>query len=154
MFKPHFGTCICHSEERLIVVKAGYCAEGNHNQKLAKKKALGKPLPKQYIKKTTGEKDIFEVVLDRYEDTPIHCFVCNKKLTLITHHNFAHILRKGLYPKFRLNPDNIQILCYNIEGTGCHTKFDFNPRSEIIDKPEWKPILELEQKLKKEYKLL
>lgn len=33
MFKPHFGICICHNEKRLIVVKKGYCAEGNHEKK-------------------------------------------------------------------------------------------------------------------------
>ncbi len=33
MFKPHFAICICHNEQRLIVVKKGYCAEGNYEEK-------------------------------------------------------------------------------------------------------------------------
>lgn len=39
MFKPHFDICICHNEKRLIVVKKGYCAEGNYEQKQKNKKS-------------------------------------------------------------------------------------------------------------------
>lgn len=42
MFKPHIAVCICHNKRRLIVVKAGYCAIGNAQQKAAKGK---KPKP-------------------------------------------------------------------------------------------------------------
>jgi hypothetical protein len=33
MFKPHKGICICHNQQRWIVVKAGYCKQGNDEQK-------------------------------------------------------------------------------------------------------------------------
>lgn len=33
MFKPHVGICVCHGKERMIVVKAGLCAQGNENKK-------------------------------------------------------------------------------------------------------------------------
>jgi hypothetical protein len=33
MFKPHYGICVCHGLKRLIVVKKGYCHEGNQNNK-------------------------------------------------------------------------------------------------------------------------
>jgi hypothetical protein len=33
MFKPFKGKCICHNQERWIVVKAGYCKQGNDEQK-------------------------------------------------------------------------------------------------------------------------
>lgn len=37
MFKPHYGICRCHQENRLIVVKAGFCQEGNEAYKREKK---------------------------------------------------------------------------------------------------------------------
>lgn len=42
MFKPHFSTCICHNEYRLIVVKKGYCAEGNYERKQKNKTNISK----------------------------------------------------------------------------------------------------------------
>lgn len=33
MFKPHYGICICHGQKRLIVVKKGYCQQGNDERK-------------------------------------------------------------------------------------------------------------------------
>lgn len=37
MFKPHKGVCICHGEPNFIVVKAGYCRQGNEAIKRLKK---------------------------------------------------------------------------------------------------------------------
>lgn len=150
MFKPHEAICICHNEKRIIVVKKGYCAIGNHELKQAKKKAENK-ITKKPAFKATGEKDLFHIILDSFGDDPIKCFVCGKRLSIVTHANFAHILRKGRYERFRLNPDNLRIMCYNIQGTGCHSIFDNNPRSEIINKPEWQKVFELEARLKEEY---
>ena len=45
-------------------------------------------------------------------------------------------------------------MCYNIQGTGCHSIFDNNPRSDIINKPEWQKVFELEAKLKEEYNFI
>jgi len=154
MFQPHYGTCTqCNKDEQLIVVKKGYCQKCNYDLKQVKKKSEGKSIAKKPSFKATGEKDVFHVVLDSFGDDPITCFVCGKRLSITTHHNFAHILRKGRYERFRLNPDNIRIMCYNIQGTGCHSVFDNNPRSDIINKPEWQKVFELEEKLKEEYKL-
>jgi hypothetical protein len=33
MFKPHYGICVCHNKERLIVVKSGLCKIGNDEKK-------------------------------------------------------------------------------------------------------------------------
>lgn len=154
MFKPHYGTCTHPNhkgyDEVLIVVKKGWCQQCNHNEKQSKKKMSGKKTGYKYERKATGEKDVFEVVLERLGDDPVECFVCGKRLTLLTHHNYAHILRKGTYPKFRLNPDNIQIMCYTIDGTGCHTKFDFHPRS-TLNGPGWAKVFKLEAELKRQY---
>ena len=145
MFKPQYGTCSqCHKDDQLIAVKSGCCQKCNYDNKQKKK---GLSHPSKPLRKPTGEKDVFEVVLDNNE--PV-CFVCGEPISLIMIHNFAHILRKGNYPKFRLNPDNIRIMCYKIDGSGCHSLFDFNPRSTLKGS-EWEKVFELEEKLKQQY---
>lgn len=155
MFKPHYGTCSkCEKDEQLIVVKRGICQRCNYEEKQAKKKSEGKKTGYKYVKTATGEKDVFQEILDSYDDKPIYCFVCKKRLTLITHSNFAHVLPKGKYPKHRLNPDNIRLLCFDINTGGCHRKYDFSAKSDLENDPNFKEILELREKLKKEYNSL
>lgn len=157
MFKPHYGTCVnCNKDEVMIAVKDGFCVYCNHQRKQAKKKAAGKKTGKyQYVRNATGEGEMFrEIALNQLPDEPTTCFVCKKLIPVVTHNNMAHILAKGKYPKFRLNPDNIRILCFNIQGDGCHSKLDARPRSEIINDPDWQELFELEEQLKKEYKKL
>lgn len=152
MFKPHYGYCkFCEQDDQLIVVKAGYCQKCNYENKQSKKKAAGKKSgPYKYIKKATGEKHVFEEVLDGLPDTETKCFVCGIRIPLITHHNMAHVLAKGKYPLFRLNPNNIRILCYNFQGTGCHSKYDHWPHSELKGEG-WEKLFALRDELKKEY---
>ncbi len=45
-----------------------------------------------------------------------------------------------------LNPDNIVLLTQEE-----HDIWDKHPRSEITDNPLWKPMFELEARLKEEY---
>lgn len=155
MFKAHYGYCpFCSQEAQLIVVKKGYCQQCNEKQKQAKKKAAGKKTGGyKYIREATGEGEMFrEIALNMLGEEATTCFVCGIPIAIVTHNHMAHILPKGKYPKFRLNPDNIRILCFNIQGTGCHSKLDARPRSEIIDKPEWQELFLLETQLKEEYK--
>jgi hypothetical protein len=42
-------------------------------------------------------------------------------------------------------------MCYKIDGSGCHSKFDFNPRSELTGE-NWERVFALESELKKQYK--
>lgn len=127
-------------------------------EKREKKKP--KPLKRTAIKKkfkATGEKHVFEEVLDEIPyDGPTRCFVCGRQLSLVTHNNFAHVLSKGKYPDLRLYPPNIKILChYSIainrgDGTptnGCHSDWDTKPRSSLKD-PMWDKMFELEAELK------
>jgi len=157
MFKIHYGYCkFCEQDSQLIVVSKGYCQKCNHEQKQAKKKVAGKKTGGyKYIREATGEGEMFrEIALNQLPDETTKCFVCKKVIAIVTHNNMAHILAKGKYPKFRLNPDNIRILCFNIQGTGCHSKLDARPRSEIINDPDWQELFELESQLKEEYKQL
>lgn len=151
MFSPNWGTCIECGDDNFIVVKKGWCARCNHKFKTAKKKAEGKSLPKKYVRKATGEKDVFEAVLEALpDDKPTTCFVCGKMISVVTHHNFGHILSKGRYPRFRLNPDNIRLMCFNIDGTGCHSLYDHHPKSELVGEG-WDKLFELKAQLIEEY---
>lgn len=127
-----------------------------------KPKKEKKPLKRTAIKKkfvNHGEKDVFHEVLDELsymEETK--CYVCQIPIALVTHCNFAHVLPKGKYERFRLNPANIVLLCHRIiadeDGNqGCHHSWDFKPRSELTGEG-WEKMKELEAELKKEYKEL
>lgn len=119
-------------------------------------KKVKKPLKRTALKKVyknKGEMNCFQEVLDEIPDTDVtRCFVCGKQINILTHSNFAHILAKGRYPRFRTYAANIKILCFNIDGTGCHSILDHQPRSVIQNDPKWQPLLELAEQLKQEYK--
>lgn len=124
-------------------------------------KKTPKPLKRTAIKKkfkVTGEKNVFEDVLDNIPyDTETKCFVCGQLIALVMPHNFAHVLSKGKYAKFRLKPENIVLLCHKIiadkDGQGCHYAYDFTPNSELNGEG-WEKLFELREKLKEEYKKL
>lgn len=158
-FKPHYGYCkFCDKEDQLIVVRAGYCQKCNHEQKQAKKKAAGKKTGKyQYKREASGEGEMFRAIaLDTIGDEPTRCYVCKTPIAVVTHNNMAHVLSKKQFPDFRLNPDNVKILCHRFVADdngyqGCHYQWDMRPRSEIANNPLWQPMLELEAQLKQEY---
>ncbi len=164
MFKPHIGDCSntgCNRTNVPIVVRDGYCDKCNHNRKQATKKASGRSVAKKTFAPTaSGEGAMMrEIGLSLLNDEYTRCSVCQSPIAALTYSNFAHILPKGKYPDFRLNPDNITILCHNLvnnnESTGnCHYKWDFRPRSEIQDDPMWAKMFEKEALLKEQYKNL
>jgi len=146
MFRPHIGDCSnCPRTGVPIVVKDGFCDKCHYKRKQDKKKAAGKSSgPYKYVRKATGEKAVFEQVLDNLDEFETRCFVCGIRIALVTHHNFAHILPKGKFPAERLNPEYIKLMCYNIQGTGCHTKLDFWPKSELTA-PEWDKVWKIRE---------
>jgi len=161
-FRPHYGYCkFCEKDDQLICVSKGYCQICNHKNKEAKKKAAGKKSSVyRYVKEASGEGEMMRSIgLDKLGEGATRCFVCGLPIAALTYSNFAHVLPKGKYEAYRLNPENIVILCHNLvsnnDGTGnCHYKWDFRPRSEIQDDPMWQEMLTLEEQLKEEYKNL
>lgn len=152
MWKPRFGICICHNEQRLIVVKKGYCAEGNHEQKQEKKKASGKKPSKSFqsysFKEPTGEAQMFEEIAAEREWV---CYVTGVPLKELTPTSFLHVLPKALnrYPKFKLYKKNVVL------GTDeIHFKWDKSPRSELKNDHRFDKLFALEEELKNEYKQL
>ena len=149
MFKPHVNNCIECGNKTLIVVKKLFCARCNHAHKQAKKKAENKPIKKHWsMKQPTGEKDLFFTI---WAESNQRCFVCDKPIQYPIASNFMHVLPKALnkYPLFKLKRENVVLGCHDNESS-CHHRFDKMPRSSLTE-PMWKPLFELEARLKEEY---
>lgn len=64
------------------------------------------------LKEWWSEKELFEKI---WKERKHICSKCWKFLQSPKPHNFDHIKTKGSRPDLRLNPDNIEILCFS-----CH----------------------------------
>lgn len=164
MFKPHRnGHCThpdcVHPDGATIVISKGWCDRCNFRVKQEKKKAAGKKTgPYKYKKVATGEKTVFEAVLDNLPDTITRCFVCGVRVAVVTHNNFGHVLAKGKYPLFRLKPENVVILCHRFVADanglqGCHFSYDHTPHSTLKGEG-WEKLFALREKLIEEYNKL
>ena len=94
------------------------------------------------VRKTTGEAEVFKRIASKRKHVS---FVSGAKIVQLTVSNFAHVLRKGNYPHYRLEEKNIVLLTASE-----HDLFD-NARHVIRDHPEWQKLFRLEEKLKAEY---
>lgn len=143
MWKPHFGICICHNQHRMLVVKAGFCAEGNHKHKQAKKKASGKKTGGYvYKKEATGELALFKTLLEvRGNKSQIS----GESLIGFDIRWFSHILSKGAYPSFRLFDRNIVL------KTAREHELWETQKHKLKELPEWEWVFEREQELKELY---
>jgi len=71
------------------------------------------------------------------------CVNCDKPLREPNLWNFAHVLAKGAYPKFRHYERNIILLCWE-----CHVKLDCEDKTTMRC---WMWLEGLTQELKQEY---
>lgn len=97
------------------------------------------------VKKNYGEKLVFEMI---WNERPHVCFVSGRTLNEEAKaHYFAHVLSKGLYPKFRLLKENIVLLHEDY-----HYAFDFQSEAKQRELPgDWDKLYELREKLKQKY---
>lgn len=117
MFKYHYGQCSHEdhegSDEVLIVVKKGWCAICNYSEKQKKKKnklsMKPKKSPEKRFKGSSGEYKLFLKIFAQCKGIS---WVSGKRLLGPEHPKFhwqfAHILSKGAYPKFKLYERNIK----------------------------------------------
>lgn len=68
-------------------------------------------------RKNTGEKKVFEEIRNERQH---YCTICSKYITEAQARWFAHLLAKGMYPKYRLNKNNIAFVCW----PDCHKAID------------------------------
>lgn len=142
MFKPHIGICKCHGKQRAIVVRAGYCKEGNEAQKGKKAKPLKRTAIKVKVPKPTGELKLFKEIWDEREHKSE---VDGWPILKFDIWCFSHILPKGLYPKYRLKKENIILITAS-------QHYDWgNCSYKLKELPEWKPVFELYETLKQKY---
>lgn len=144
MFKPHYGHCtICQDDnQRLLVV--GHPPMCDRCNRMKKARAvLEKGLTghkKAKVRKVTGELALFKSIWDTTEHH--RCWVCDEGVPVFGVIHFSHILTKGAYPAFRLNPANIKVKC-----AACHHAWDFGHTSG----PEWDKVKKLKEELKYRY---
>lgn len=82
--------------------------------------------PKTYVKKSTGELDMFKKI---WEERPHYCTNVNCRKYLGNEMNiqfFSHDKSKGAYPELRNDKKNISILCCD-----CHYIYEFGDRTKI-----------------------
>ncbi len=111
-----------------------------------------KPKPvytaKEGLTKNISQIDIFEQI---WKERPHKCFVCDRPIYDATASNFAHVLSKAKnkYPKFKLNPRNIVLLCHDSEHSH-HFDYDNKPHSDLKG-IEWNKMFQLQSQLLTEY---
>ena len=101
--------------------------------------------PIKQSKGQSGQKDMFNQI---WQDRPHISQISGLKLHPqghdLWHWQFAHIISKGAYPSYKLNPDNICLMT-----AGEHSLWD-NARHKCTGK-EWDWLKEKEQQLIQQY---
>ena len=95
-----------------------------------------------------NQRDLFKHIWYMCEG---RCFVTDKYIPLerSTPSNFAHILSKGAYPKYKLNPDNIMFVVEDV-----HYLYDCRSKQDLLNKYDNERVEEIysrKEKLKREY---
>lgn len=141
-------TCKCGCGEEGYIYARGMlldCDRRENPHKHGKPKTTSK-IVKNYVKKTTGEKALFEAL---WLIRPHVSFVSDERVEPIAH-TFAHCIPKSLYPKFRLNPRNIVFLTPEQ-----HYAFDFMSEEDQRKLGgDWDKLYTLRDELLKEYRKL
>lgn len=98
---------------------------------------------KRRIRKPTGEYQLF---LKLYAIRNGRCEITNEQIPFNVS-SFAHILSKGAYPRYRLNPDNIIMV-----KTRIHELYDNSSKEKLLNEfPAAIVIYDKKNKLKYQY---
>lgn len=113
----------CQGKKETLLANATRKLCYRHNaERLTKGKEKKKP--KKYFRKKSGEGELF---LSIWSVRPHICTNCGMFLGDEPRaHYFAHIIPKSRGEKYRLDPNNIQILCFL-----CHHAFDHGTREQF-----------------------
>ena len=128
--KPKKGICAECKKEKWYGHKAKeLCEYCNESRKKKEKKEKGKT-PYRYVRKQTGEKELFRYI---WETRPHECEHCGLPLREPRAHYFAHIKSKGAYPELRLEESNIKLFCFDFTNSsnGCHYLFDSGDNAQF-----------------------
>jgi hypothetical protein len=87
------------------------------------------------------QKDLFLKIWKTRERV---CVLCGQHLGIEPRaHYFSHVLSKGAYPHYKLNPDNIVLKCIP-----CHTLWETGSTEK---KKGHRELIKLKEKLKRKY---
>lgn len=137
----------CQAEECFCTdFNKSFCKHYREDKK--EKKTLLQRTPMKRVefkkkRKSTGEMKLFK---ELWESRPHRCFVTGVELEF-SHHICFHILGKGAFPKYRLNPDNIIFV-----NAQYHTDWHTMSREKLFQKDNrWVYIFKMYDLLKQAY---
>jgi len=95
-------------------------------------------------RKPTGEAALF---LTLWDNLPHECEVCKVPINEAKAHNFSHLLNKGTYPEYRLDPRNVVLKC-----SSCHDLWHQHGASGLRWSHPWLEVIEIYDELRQETK--
>lgn len=106
-----------------------------------------KPKPRKPLKRTklkskrknTGQAEVFKEI---WALRPHCCEVCNVNIPEATASNFSHLIPKGSYPDFMLDPRNILIKC-----KPCHDLWHQHGAAGLRYSVQWVHVVRLRDEL-------
>ena len=107
-------------------------------------KAKGRKKSSFKPRKATGEAKVFAVIWEEREHV---CEVCKVYLHEATAGNFSHLLNKGTYPEFQLDPRNSRIKCQ-----ACHDLWHQHGASGLRWSFPWREVIAIYDELRQETK--
>lgn len=134
-------TCLSPEDKAWLYEQKKAKAKGYAKKTLANKRANYEP---------TGELDFFNILA---KDRPHVCYITGTPITGgIKPINCLHVLPKGQYPAWRLNPRNIVFA-----QAQCHVDEHSQPRSVLEARDDthgtrWKDYFKMQDEFKQEYK--
>jgi hypothetical protein len=137
------GVCLFHQYKRKLATKTK--REGKYTR--IKRKSLKKALNDDII--SFGFKDQVEMFNHIWETQPHICWLTKRPLPKKDIRMFAHVLRKGTYTYFKLNPDNIRLLLPTIHDLVDNFKEEYRHQLPHIDFNNW---FKLQEEMREEYK--
>lgn len=145
-FKPQYGTCVSCGEEKLLVIKAGYCHYCNETvrKKKSGKSSLKKTPIKQGNKNAKANMEFYHQVWQYWkQNNMLYCMESGKPLGEFSPSKIAHILSRGAYPKLAYLIENTMPLLFKY-----HHQLDHGKCDEL---KIWFWVQEKRQELKRKY---
>lgn len=137
-FAPKQKTCSCGYEGKFWGKLCGRCKAKKYAQRAQEKKQ------KENVNKATGEKLLFVTL---WNTRSRFCFISGQLIKKFDVQNFAHILPKGAYPKYRLLDRNIVLMTPEN-----HHKQHSVAKSDLIKQGQrWADFFALQDELRIEY---
>ena len=129
------------SPKRAKLIKEGLKTDGTYTK--PKPKAMKRTKFKSK-RKPTGEAALF---LTLWDNLPHECEVCKVPINEAKAHNFSHLLNKGTYPEYRLDPRNVVLKC-----SSCHDLWHQHGASGLRWSHPWREVIAIYDELRQETK--